>query len=269
MKGTIKGAIKGRMQSMKIVKYMISVLFLTAATLAALYFPRFYFQKYQYETVIEEMEQPSYAEFSSNRANVWQIAKMLSDESYIETNIYTQKELPEKTEADKELETKYIKMVQRVLKKYIEPTKEDTKDIKEGDYEEIPDIGMQNSIFQIWVEDWLKNEPEYQIYNVTLLNLASIFSGELINISLYIVSFEMPYQEVSMEICFSPDTEVFYAVHIRDERYYFMEDTDILFWNLDDYYKKNNEPEDALEKYKNELLTINSFEHELFIGVIK
>lgn len=253
---------------MKVLKYTASLLFLAAVTLAALYFPRLYFQKYQYETVIEEIEQPSYAEFGSSKANLWQVFKMLQDTSYAETDIYAHKSA--QTEADREIETGYIKMVQRVFKKYIKLVEEGIKEeYYEGEQRVISEETIENDILRGWMEDWIIGEKNWQVDKVTLLNLANIFSGELINIQLYVISFEIPNNDIHMDICFSPDTEIFYSIYVMDERYFFEKGMDERPWNLYVYYKKNGEPEEILDKYWSELINTYAIGHELFVEFFK
>jgi len=252
---------------MKVLKYIVSVFLLAAVTLAALYFPNFYFQKYQYETVIEEMEQHSYEEIGSSKANLWQVSKMLEDMSYKETSVYTHRS--GKIEVDREIEMGYKKMVQKVFEKYMNLVEEDIKEEHGKGEQEIISEGAPWNVFQSWMKNWINEEKDWQVNEATLFDLADVFSGELINIQLYGISFEIPEQNISMDICFSPDTEIFYMIHVEDERFLFETETDELSWELYAYYKKQGESDSILEKFWNEMMNVQVFANELYIGFFK
>jgi len=266
---------------MKVLKYIASVFVLAAVTLAALYFPSIYFQKYEYETVIEKMEQHSYEE-PNNKANLWQISTMMKDIlSYQYTTIYGHK--IEKTEADIEIETGYLKIIQNIFQKYI-------TSVEEGIEEETDRMGNDlirsewHDLFQSWMINWIEEKENWQIEEVRLYNLVDIFSGEFIHIQLYQIYLTMPELNNTLEICFSPDTQIFYTILISDYRYAFGKNIDeipsesesdpsmldpfeLYPFELYIYYKKQGESEHLLEAYWKEMINVYTSEHTLFLNV--
>ncbi len=247
---------------MKVLKYIASVFVLAAATLAALYLPSIYFQKYEYETVIEEMEQHAY-EGPNNKASLWQISQMLKDlPSYKKESIYKHKA---ETKAE-ELERGYLKIVRNIFEKYIKSVEEDME------YEGIIDEAELNTselhnMLRDWMTDWMKEEEYWQVDEVWLYNLVDVFSGELIYIQLYDMYLTLS-DNIHMEICFSPDTQIFYTIFIIDYRYIFEKNTDEIFLELYIYYKKQVELNDILEDYWKQLLNIETSENTLFVGIV-
>lgn len=258
---------------MKILKYIASVFVLTAATLMALYFPSVYFEKYEYETVIEEMEQHSYEGLNS-KANILQISKMMKDESYEKTVIYEHK--IEKTEADREIEAGYIKIVQSIFEKYINCVEEGIKEGVDRIESELRRTEWHNML-QNWMLDWIKEKEDWEVDEVLLFNLANIFSGELIYTQLCNIFLTIPNQNTSMEIYFSPDTQVFYAIYIIDNRSPFEKkieeipagEIEEMPFELYIYYKKQGEPDEILEQCLYNLTNSYMLENEFCINIFK
>lgn len=261
---------------MKVLKYIVSVFVLAAVTLAAFYFPSLYSQKYEYETVIEELEQYSY-EKPDSKANLWQISTIMKDiASYQYTTIYRHK--TEKTEADREIENGYLKIIQNIFQNYI-------TSVEKGIEEETDKMGNHpvksewHDMFQNWIINWIKEKEDWQIEEVHLYNLMDVFSGEFIHIQLYNIYLTMPKLNNKLEICFSPDTQIFYTILIYDDRYIFEKnineipsesesDPSMLYpFELYIYYKKQEESEHLLEAYWTEMIHVYTSEHTLFSNI--
>lgn len=256
---------------MKILKYITSVVFLAAVTLAALYFPKMYFQNYQHNMVIEDMEQHSYDALGGNQADSIQILDLLRNEKYQNTRLYSKEE-----KKDEEMEAVYQKMIRQVFQKYLNLVEGEISEEtdKWGYTEEGKGEAIWNetymSQFRSWIYTVLKEDEEWQINHVTVLYLTDISSLGFVTAELYAVSFEISYHGI-VEILFNPDTEIFYGILILDDMYSFDESYDILYSELSTYYRRYEEPDSSIiDTYMMELmnmLVINIYERELSIRV--
>ncbi len=124
-----------------------------------------------------------------------------------------------------------------------------------------------HDMFQNWIINWIKEKEDWQIEEVHLYNLMDVFSGEFIHIQLYYIYLTMPKLNNTLEICFCPDTQIFYTILIYDDRYIFGKNINEIPFELYIYYKKQEESEHLLEAYWTEMIHVYTSEHTLFSNI--